>query len=294
MGVKKLADVFKQMSPNCVEEIDVNKLQNQTVSIDTNFLIHQSVTAIRGAIKKDIVNSDGKIITHIKAFIQKVNFFQKNNINPIFVFDGAAPELKQKTITKRKDIKQDALNKCDKTSIQQSSIVTKEQFEDVKHICKLYGIPYVQSQGEADVDCAQLYIDGVVDYVISNDCDIIVFGAGKLIRNFSAKKNAKYEMINMETFSNETGWDQTKLAHLAILLGTDYNDGIHGIGPKKGVKMLNNMDIYDILEKYCNHEEQSMLMSIVDYYTFNNNKYNIVKNQANLDELATFTRTVLR
>ena len=132
------------------------------------------------------------------------------------MFDGPAPKIKETTVTKRKELKQQALNKSDKTGIQQSSTITQEQLNDMKYICALHGISYIQSQGEADVDCAQLYIDGIVDYVLSGDCDIIVFGAGKLIRNFRAKKNAKYELINMyfskikHDFINENGVIQIK------------------------------------------------------------------------------------
>ena len=39
---------------------------------------------------------------------------------------------------------------------------------------------------------------------------------------------------------------QEQLIDLAILMGTDYNEGIHGIGPKKGLKMI---------KKYENAEE---------------------------------------
>ncbi|ODV62054.1 uncharacterized protein ASCRUDRAFT_140317 [Ascoidea rubescens DSM 1968] len=48
-----------------------------------------------------------------------------------------------------------------------------------------WNIPYIDAAGEAEAECARLQYLNIVDYIITNDSDVLIFGGTKILRNFS-------------------------------------------------------------------------------------------------------------
>lgn len=113
----------------------------------------------------------------------------------------------------------------------QTVVLTSEAVDEAKELLKLFGIPFVQSPSEADSQCAALQMLGLVDGIVSDDSDILVFGGDVVFRHaFSSKYDL--ELYNMEDIRTELGLDHYGLVFLALLLGGDYADGIPKVGPK--------------------------------------------------------------
>jgi hypothetical protein len=55
--------------------------------------------------------------------------------------------------------------------------VTPQMQEDVKELLRMFGLPFVESPMEAEAQCAALEAAGVVDGVVTDDCDAFLFGA---------------------------------------------------------------------------------------------------------------------
>ncbi len=84
----------------------------------------------------------------------------------------------------------------------------------------------------------------------SQDFDSLLFGAPKLVRNLNITGRRKLpgskqyrdisiEIIELKKVLEANGLrDRLQLIDLAILMGTDFNKGIRGIGPKKGLKLI--------------------------------------------------------
>lgn len=101
---------------------------------------------------------------------------------------------------------------------------------------------YVQAPGDAEAECAWLQRLGVVDYVVSDDSDCLVFGAFKVLRLFNRfkeyvddKPQASSEdyyvtPVHMDRVTEATGLDRGRLVLLAILRGNDFSTGAEGIG----------------------------------------------------------------
>ena len=51
-------------------------------------------------------------------------------------------------------------------------------------------------------------------------------------------KDVKTEIIDTETMLESLGITREQLVDVCILIGTDFNHGIDGIGPKKGLKLI--------------------------------------------------------
>ncbi|MGA2784616.1 MAG: hypothetical protein ABSF09_07965 [Candidatus Bathyarchaeia archaeon] len=83
----------------------------------------------------------------------------------------------------------------------------------------------------------------------SRDYDSVLFGAPRLVRYLtitgqkclpskSISRPLIPELINLETLLNSCQITREQLVDLAILVGTDFNRGIHGIGPKTALKLI--------------------------------------------------------
>ena len=82
---------------------------------------------------------------------------------------------------------------------------------------------------EAEAQCAWMNSEGLVDAVITDDSDAFLFGALHVYRNvFESKKYV--EAYAADRIEVELGLDRERLAELALLLGSDYTEGVSGVG----------------------------------------------------------------
>ena len=179
----------------------------------------------------------------------------------MFVFDGKAPEIKQKTWEKRTQIKKEALLKLKGAEEEgdigemrkyaaRTAILNKEMLEDAKEIIRALGLPIVQAPSEGEAQTAHMVKNGDAYASVSQDYDNLIFGCPLLVRNLSVEGRRKKagtlaytkvnpEMISLKEVLDSLKLDLEQLIALAILVGTDYNPGgVKGIGPKTGLKLL--------------------------------------------------------
>ena len=295
MGVNGLHKVLKSLSLDYEKNLKVTDLAYSIVGIDTSFWIYQLCIAVRGQYGGDMTNADGEIISHLYPLFARIKYMKRNNITPIFVFDGKPPELKLGTLHKRKEGKEHASNKllsvendieklehdnakdildselCQSNliknqMIKRSTSITPAQFTEVKEMLSLFGIQYIDASGEADVELAKLQETGEIDYIISDDTDILVFGGTSIVRGFSISKNSA-TIVSREVLT-VMGIDTNKLAIISVLLGTDYNDKVPRIGPKTILNNINNntLNLEDILTQYNQSDRLVELTHVIEYY----------------------------
>lgn len=104
-----------------------------------------------------------------------------------------------------------------------------EMVEEVMELLRLFGVPYLVCPMEAEAQCAALEQLGLVDGIITDDSDIFPFGGKKVYKNIF--HNQKFvEAFFAKDIETELGFTQDEMISLALLLGSDYTDGIRGIG----------------------------------------------------------------
>ena len=90
---------------------------------------------------------------------------------------------------------------------------------------QLFGIPYIIAPMEAEAQCAFLDVEELVDAVVTDDSDVFLFGARCVYRNLFDER--KYvETYLMRDVESELGLSRDKLIKMAMLLGSDYTEGI--------------------------------------------------------------------
>ena len=246
----------------CVrEKTSLESFASKIVAIDAYNAIYQFLSIIRGPDGLPLTDFSGKITSHISGlFYRNVNFLSIG-IKPVYVFDGKPPSLKSAEIEKRKQIKKDATIKYEialsegkyedaRKYAQQTSVLRDEMVEDSKRLLELFGIPYIQAPSEGEATAAHLTITGKAHASASQDFDSLLFGARKLVRNFTNSGKRKLpnrnttievepEIIDLNKTLSELGVTREQLVDIGILIGTDYNpDGFERIGPKTALKVI--------------------------------------------------------
>jgi len=243
------------------KEIDLDFLKNKIIILDAYNILYQFLTTIRGMDGTLLMDSKGNVTSHLVGLFSRTTSLMQKGINPIFVFDGKPPKLKQKTHEKRSALKskaekkfleaKDEGNKEEmKKYASRTSRLSIDMVEESKELISLLGLPLVQAPSEGEAQAAHMVKKGKGFAVGSQDFDSIIHGATKLVRNLSISgkrkkgsaityETVKPEIIDLSENLNNLGIDQNQLIALAMIIGTDYNPGgIKGTGPKNALKLV--------------------------------------------------------
>jgi len=121
--------------------------------------------------------------------------------------------------------------------------------EDAKHLLSLLGIPHIEAPSEAEAQCAHMAMRGDVWAASSKDYDSLLFGAPRLLRYLTisgreylpskgVSRPLNPELIELDKFLSTNCITRQQLIDLAILIGTDFNEGVKGIGPKTALALI--------------------------------------------------------
>ncbi|KAK6204567.1 uncharacterized protein RJT21DRAFT_90557 [Scheffersomyces amazonensis] len=118
-----------------------------------------------------------------------------------------------------------------------SDEVSEAMITDVQELLRRFGIPYITAPMEAEAQCAELLKIGLVDGIITDDSDCFLFGGDKIYKNMFNQKQY-VECYLKDDLEGKLGLSQDNLIEFALLLGSDYTEGIKGIGPVMAMEIL--------------------------------------------------------
>ena len=113
----------------------------------------------------------------------------------------------------------------------------------------LFGIPYVDAPEEAEAECAELLQRHLVDGIVTDDSDVFLFGGARIYRNMF-NDNQYVECYLLSDLQRELGLGRTELVDLAQLLGSDYSEGLAGVGPVSSRELLEDFRGENPLEDF--------------------------------------------
>eukprot|EP00986_Skeletonema_menzelii_P001978 scaffold545_cov139-Skeletonema_menzelii.AAC.9 len=125
---------------------------------------------------------------------------------------------------------------------QSCSVTYKIRYELIK-ACKQAGIAFLVAPYEADAQMARMAHTGLVDLVITEDSDTLVYGCPRVLFKIDFDANQGQEIQLMRDLGkNESpsfrNWTHDMFVFMCILSGCDYCDGISGIGIKLAHKIV--------------------------------------------------------
>ncbi len=253
------------------ERRGIPDLAGKAIAIDAYNTIYQFLSSVRMPDGKPLMDSRGRVVSHLSGILQRTTNLLANGVQPVFVFDGVPHPLKMETLIARKERKvkaeaeyKEALAAGDMERARSKAMQTTRITDDVilssRELLSALGIPYLTAPSEGEAQASYMAAKGDVWGAGSQDFDSLLFGAPRLVRNMTISGRRKLprqqryvdvvpEVIHLDVVLNELDIDREQLVGLAVLAGTDFNPGIKGIGPKKGLKLIKEHgDVRSVIE----------------------------------------------
>ena len=238
-----------------------------TAGVDAHNALYQFLSIIRQPDGTPLMDGAGRITSHLSGILfRTVNFLEKG-IRPVFVFDGKPPEFKQETINERRLVRaradeawKAALREGDmEEAYRQASAsarIDSHVIASSHELLDLLGIPRVQAPSEGEAQAAHMVRSGSITYAVSQDYDSLLFGSPVLVRNLTVSGRRKMrgrtitvnpERIVLSSLLDRLGITREQLVEIGILVGTDFNPGIRGVGGKTALKIVKNGEFESVI-----------------------------------------------
>lgn len=254
-------------------ETRLESLTNMRIAIDMYNTLYQFLTIIRGVDGRPLMDSKNRVTSHLSGLFYRTCNFLSAGLKPIYVFDGEPPRIKKEEAERRRTIRREASIKYEEALAtgrleearkyaQMSATLDEYLLKSAEELVKLMGVPVVHAPSEGEAQAAHMVITGVADYVGSQDFDSLLFGGRMLVRNLAITGRRKlpgrkaYVEVNLEEISLEEtlrslSITREQLIDIALLVGTDYTEGIRGIGPKRALELVKRgMSLEEIFRRH--------------------------------------------
>ena len=250
---------FSDIVAETKKDIVLRDLQGKKIAVDAFNTIFQFLSIIRDRMTGEpLRDSKGNVTSHLSGLLYRTTSWVEAGMKPVFVFDGKPPEFKHFTIQERRIVREEAMKKWEEAKkkgeaaikyAQAASQLTDEMIEDAKRLLEYMGIPVVQAPSEGEAQCASMAKDGGVWATGSQDYDSLMFGSPRLVKNLSITGKRKVarketyvdinpELLELKDVLANLGINQNQLIIMGLLIGTDYNEGVQGYGPKKSLELV--------------------------------------------------------
>ncbi|MDG5776031.1 flap endonuclease-1 [Haloarculaceae archaeon H-GB1-1] len=251
-----------------IEEVSFDEVSNSVVAVDAhNWLYRYLTTTVKWTSDHKYTTADGTEVANLVGVVQGLPKFFEHDITPIFVFDGAVTELKEDEIEERRERREkdesrleDARERGDSVEVarleSRTQRLTQTIVDTTRDLLDLLDVPVVDAPAEGEGQAAYMARQGDVDYVGTEDYDALLLGAPLTLRQLTSKGNP--ELMDFEATLDHHGITWEQLVDAAILMGTDFNPGVDGIGPKTAItEIKEHGDLWAVLEARGEHVEQA-------------------------------------
>lgn len=242
-------------------QVTLDSLRGRTIIVDGNIELYQFLSILRLPNGSPLRDSKGRVTSHLHGVVfRTTRLICDYGIKPIFVFDGMPPSLKSQEIERRREARRRAEVEFDAAKRRggierawskavMTARLTRDMIKETKVFLTLLGIPYVQAPSEGEAQAAAMVNAGLGWAVGGKDFDSLLFGAPRMVRyiTISGKeflpskgtfKSLRPEIFKLTTLLETTPLTRPQLIDAAILIGTDYNAGVRGIGPKRAAMLI--------------------------------------------------------
>jgi flap endonuclease-1 len=250
------------LSPLVVKrQLTLDDLRGRSLAVDANNTLYQFLALIRMRDGRPFTDSHGHVTSHLVGLLLRTTrLIADYDIRPVFVFDGEPPKLKMQTLKERREYRdrarkewEDAVHRKDYSTAWSKAVrmntLTQPMQSDAKEVLTLLGIPWIQAPQEGEAQAAFMAVQGDVWAANSRDYDAVLFGSPRLVRyltisgqEFLPSKGVGRplipELIELQTLLKSLQISREQLIDIAIMVGTDFNKGIKGVGPKTALKLI--------------------------------------------------------
>ena len=228
------------------------------VAIDAFNALYQFLTIIRQPDGTPLMDSSGRTTSHLSGIFYRTVSLLEVGLQPVFIFDGKPPELKKATNEERHARREEAEQKFQEAQkagdteaaykyARAAARPDEAIIQSAKDLLTAMNIPYLIAPSEGEAQAAHMVMKGDVTYAASQDYDTLLFGSPSFLRNLTVSGRRKIqgrtiqvqpEVITLKNLLSGLSLTREELIQVAILIGTDFNPGVPGIGAKRGLKAV--------------------------------------------------------
>ncbi|KAI9690605.1 MAG: DNA repair protein rad2 [Bogoriella megaspora] len=141
--------------------------------------------------------------------------------------------------------------------------VTQVMITECQQLLRLFGLPYITAPMEAEAQCAEMVSLGLVDGIVTDDSDIFLFGGTRIYKNMF--NQAKFvECYLSSDLEKEFDLDRQKLIGIAHLLGSDYTDGLPGVGPVTALEIISEFPSLQDFKEWWSGVQSALIPKSAD------------------------------
>ena len=252
---------------DCKKKIDLSEFKGKKFGFDAYNMLYQFVTTIRGIDGEPLKNENGEITSHLSGIFYRISNVLSNGITPVFVYDGVSNVLKNQTKQNRRNKRAEAKEKLDKAILdedlesmnkfsRQSATIDKKIIDESQELLEAMGVSCFTAPGEAEAQISYMTANNQVDYCVSQDFDCLLFGSPNLVKNIgvSGKRKVPFKKVYVDVYPYILESEQVfskleitreKLIWMSMLIGTDFNNKVEGIGPKTALKLVQDNNSFE-------------------------------------------------
>lgn len=174
------------------------------------------------------------------------------DIKPILVFDGQHLPAKALTEQRRRESRQQSKKRAAellrlgrveeaRSQMRRCVDVTHEMALRLIKECRTRHVDCIVAPYEADAQMAWLNKEGIAQYIVTEDSDLTLFGAQKIIFKLDltgAGLLVDSQKLHLAMGCREERYNFDKFRRMCIMSGCDYLDSLPGIGLAKACKFM--------------------------------------------------------
>jgi len=247
-----------------IDDIAFEDVGGSVVAVDAhNWLYRYLTTTVRFTSDAKYTTADGEEVANLVGVVQGLPKFFEHDLTPVFVFDGSVADLKEDEVAQRREEREkreekleaarergdaEAISRLDSQTQRLTDTILTTTREVFEHL----DVPIVDAPAEGEAQAAHMARQGTVDYVGTEDYDALLLGAPLTLRQLTSSGDP--ELMDFEATLDHHGITWEQLVDAAILMGTDFNPGIDGVGPKTAITLVKEHgDLWGALEARDEH-----------------------------------------
>jgi 5'-3' exonuclease len=271
MGIKSLHKILEKYSKECYITKHLSEYSFKKVAIDISLYLYkykaiagtrwvESFISLVNSLRKNDIHCvfvydgqapiekleeqkrrrDSRENQHkkIEELEKQIKDFENNGIIGPLIEDLC--ERKISSLFRQQVIKNYDINIAKEKVEKMKSMIINITPNDIKLTKELFDVmkvPYIQAPKEAENFCSHLAIYGKVDYVLSEDTDVLAYATPLFLTKIDTLNDTLVE-ICYEKILEETEMSKDTFLDLCIMCECDYNSNIHLIGPEKSYALL--------------------------------------------------------
>ena len=241
-----------------IEDVSFDDVSG-VVAVDAhNWLYRYLTTTVKFTSDRRYTTTDGEEVANLIGIVQGLPKFFEHDLTPVFVFDGGVTDLKADEVAKRREAREQAEKRREEAAERGDSVeaarleartqrLTDTIHETSREVLRLLDVPVVEAPAEGEAQCAYMNRVGDADYTGSEDYDTILFGGPRTLRQLTSSGDP--ELMDLEQTLADHDITREQLVDVAMLCGTDFNEGVRGVGPKTALKAVKEHgDLFAVLE----------------------------------------------